>query len=132
MTTNTSFTKKREDSIYSILTGLGIYYGYEWKELKFGNILIDSGTEYWILKMKSSGSVRKLLHQNHGRSGKPVALFCSIQELAHSGDLMQQQFHDQKIDESDLRRVLRYIYNHQNARRQLDIQRQLFMKNSFA
>ncbi len=103
------------------------YYGLDWKKVPAG-ILIGNGVEYWILKLKK-GKVRRLLHQNHGRSGKIISLPCREQDL--STEVAQKYFHVQPWEEGDLKKTCCYICNHGNKRTKL-IARQKAVLAAFA
>lgn len=105
------------------LTDICIYYGLDWYDSKSG-IVIDSGDELWILKMKkgASGGVRGLYHQNHGRTdGKKKELPC-LNDMIYN-DILQKYFHKQDWDATEIKKNLKYVYNHAHARRELNARR---------
>lgn len=91
------------------------YYGLDWCQTPAG-MLISNGVEYWLLKFKKE-KVRKLLHQNHGRTGKIIPLPCDVQELDNA--IVQKFFHTQEQDEHEIKEICCYISNHGYARRKL-------------
>lgn len=99
------------------ITDICIYYGLDWYETKSG-IVVDSDIELWFLKFKKSGkgAVRVLYHQNHGRtSGKNQNLPCIINEI--DNNVLHKCFHKHDWNESDIKKTLKYIYNHSRVRR---------------
>lgn len=128
MNANNTMTKS-EESIFFILDGISLYYGFTWYTTKVG-ILINSGTEYWLLKLHKNGrTIRKLMHQNHGRTGKQVSLPCNVTEIDNA--TVQHCFHNQKFSETDLKKAMKYIYYHGNARKKLDAKRRLLLQSAF-
>ena len=129
----TNDTAKKGESIYDILYGVSIYYGLTWYHTKSKSaILVNNGTEYFLLKLKGA-KVRRLYHQNHNRTCKHETLPCSIEDIDNT--IIQQYFHHQNWKDSDcssLKRTLVYIYHHGNARRVLDSQRKAFIQTAFA
>ena len=91
------------------------YYGLDWMRVPAG-ILVSNGVEYWVIKLKKE-KVRRLLHQNHGRSGKVISLPCSEQEV--NAEVTQKYFHKQSWEESDLKKTCCYICNHGSKRAKL-------------
>lgn len=126
-----NYTSKREsiddDTIKKILE-CSAFYGLDWYKVPAG-ILINNGTEYWLIKLKK-GNVRKLYHQNHGRSGKSLSLPCDVVDVNNA--IIQRYFHSQPWDYIDIKKAFAYIYNHGNTRRALDSMRQTFLQTAFA
>lgn len=91
------------------------YYGLEWRMVPAG-VLVGNGVEFWILKLKKD-RVRRLLHQNHGKSGKKVSLPCDEEEL--SSEIAQMYFHKQPWEEKDLKKTCCYIHNHGSKRKKI-------------
>jgi hypothetical protein len=123
MNRNTNTSNEREsESLEDMLNGISRYYDLDITQIT-GAILVFNGTEYFIIKLKGS-KVRKLLHQNHGKTGKPVNLICELTEIDNK--IIQKHFHKQILkstDPSDLKRNLIYIYNHGRKREILDQKR---------
>lgn len=88
------------------------YYGMDWEKVPAG-VLINNGVEYWLIKLKKD-KVRRLLHQNHGRNGKIVALPCETQNL--NAEMAMKYFHTQEWKDGDLKKACYYILNHGKAR----------------
>lgn len=122
-------TNNGGEDIYDILNGVSTYYGFDWYHTRYKSaILIYNGVEYFLIKHKGA-KVKILLHQNHGRTGKPVSLPCSVEEIDNS--IIQQYFHKQiwkDIDCTDMKRNLIYIYHHGNCRRAQDSKRRLYFQ----
>jgi len=105
------------------------YYGLDYFETKVGVLISNEAKEFFILKLKN-GSVRKLLHQNHGRSGKIVPLPCDIEDI--DNEIVQKHFHTQSWSNNDIKQTLLYIYNHGKVRKTLDAKRRAILDQMLA
>lgn len=117
-----------------IIKDISINYRLDWYKTSSGILIYNStGAEYWIIKLNKNGrAIRKLLHQNHGRTGigKLETLPCNVEEINNA--LIQQCFHNQRLTETDPRKTLKYIYNHGNARKKLEFKRRLLLQSAFS
>ena len=93
------------------------FYGLDYEVVPAG-VLISSGSEYWVLKLKKN-SIRRIMHQNHQKDGKTVNLPVNPSELTQ--EVVATYFHHQDNlngdDLKDLKKICCYISNHKNARK---------------
>lgn len=101
------------EEILKKIKDCSIYYGLDYYEVPAG-VLFSNGCECWLIKIKK-GNVRKLYHQNHGRTGKIKQLPCAIEKV--DNDIIHSYFHNQEWYETDIKKTIVYMYNHGKARR---------------
>ncbi len=95
-------------------------HGLRWYDTAAG-MLIDNGRERFVLKLRN-GKVRKLYHENHGKTVKRKDLPCPEKDVDNK--VLAKYFHDQGWHRKRIDDTLIYIIKHGSKQALLEKKRE--------